>query len=181
MRAHVDDIAAADHEVGIFSREHAIEVRPVVASDKPHFKEGFARLSRQSRYFRFLSNKNRLTDTDLRYLTAVDGQNHYAICAFKRHPNGREEGVGVARFVRLTDRPDTAEVAITVIDAWQKRGVGALLYERLVAAARERGVRVLRSEVHENNHGIQKLLSTVAPTTVVMRDGNVIALELEIA
>ena len=158
-----------------------LEVRPVLPSDKPHFREGFARLSRESRYFRFLSNKNRLTDGDLRYLTEVDGHDHYAICAFKRHANGREEGVGVARFVRLSDRPDTAEVAITVVDAWQKRGVGALLYVRLVAAARERGIRILRSEVHENNPGIQKLLSSVAPTTVVTRSGNVIALELEIA
>ena len=157
-----------------------LEVRPVLPADKPHFKEGFARLSRESRYFRFLSNKNRLTDADLRYLTEVDGHDHYAICAFKRHPSGREEGVGVARFVRLSDRPDTAEVAITVIDAWQKRGVGKLLYHRLVDAARERGVRVLRSEVHEQNHGIRKLLSTVAPTTVVTRAGPVIALELEI-
>ena len=157
-----------------------LEVRPVLPSDKPHFKEGFARLSRESRYFRFLSNKSRLTDAELRYLTEIDGYDHFAICALKRHANGREEGVGVARFVRLRDRPDTAEVAITVVDAWQRRGIGNLLYDRLVSAARERNVKILRSEIHEKNSAIRKLLERAAPTTVVTRAGNVVALELEI-
>lgn len=33
------------------------------------------------------------------------------------------EIVGECRFVRLSDRPDTADLAVTVVDAWQGRGV----------------------------------------------------------
>jgi len=157
-----------------------LEIRPVVPADKPYFKEGFARLSRESRYYRFLSHKAKLSASDLRYLTEIDGHDHFAICALRRHPNGREEGIGVARFVRLPDRPDAAEVAITVIDAWQRRGVGALLCDRMVAAARQRGIRILRSEVHEKNIAIRRLLERVAPTTDVTRVGPVVAFELEI-
>lgn len=157
-----------------------ILVRPVRPSDKEEFRRGFARLSAASRFFRFLGERKELSDEDLRYLTEVDGHDHYAVVAAHRRPDGSEEGVGVARFVRLPERPEVAEVAITVIDDWQRRGLGTLLYERLVEAARERGVRILRSEVHRTNLGIRGLLGKVAPDTEVRRSGAVVTLELEI-
>jgi len=158
-----------------------LEVRPVRPEDKPHFVAGFARLSRESRYYRFLVNKNTLTESDLRYLTEVDGVDHVALVAVRRHDDGREEGVGVARFVRLKDDARAAEVAITVPDPWQRRGVGTMLFHRLVAAARARGIRVLRSEVHERNTAIRHLLETVAPTHTVARSGDCVTLELALS
>ena len=44
--------------------------------------------------------------------------------------------VGVARLVRLRDDPETADVAVAVVDAWQARGVGTSLASSLVARAR---------------------------------------------
>ena len=157
-----------------------LEVRPVRPEDKPHFVAGFARLSRESRHFRFLGNKNALTETDLKYLTEVDGIDHVALVAVNRHADGREEGVGVARFVRLKDDAQAAEVAITVPDPWQRRGIGTMLFDRLVAEARARGVRRLRSEIHERNTAIRHLLETVAPTHTVARSGDCVTLELEV-
>ncbi len=155
-------------------------VRRVRPSDKPHFTRGFARLSRESRYFRFLADRKELSEADLIYLTEVDFEDHYAVVTFRRLENGEEEGVGVARFVRLTDRPEAAEVAVTVVDSWQRRGVGTMLYDRLLAAARKRGITILRSDIHFENQGIRDLLEKVAPATVVTREGNVVTLELEI-
>src|SRR5207245_4362935 len=97
------------------------------------------RLSPTSRYRRFLSAKDHLTDREWRYFTEVDGINHFALGAV-RHADGQEEGLGVARFIRLIDRPTVAEPAVVVADPWQRKGLGRLLLARLVAAASERGI-----------------------------------------
>jgi GNAT superfamily N-acetyltransferase len=155
-------------------------VRRVHPSDKPHFERGFAKLSRESKYFRFLADRKELTEADLEYLTEVDGDNHYAVVAFVVDPAGEIEGIGVARYVRLADRPEAAEVAVTVADAWQRRGIGTMLYDRLLAAARESGIKILRSDIHFENRGIRELLEKAAPATVIERDGVVVTLELSI-
>jgi hypothetical protein len=47
--------------------------------------------------------------------------------------------VGVARYVRGAE-PDTAEVAVVVVDDWQGKGVGTALLERLTERAAENGI-----------------------------------------
>ncbi len=157
-----------------------LRVRPILPTDKPYIREGFATLSREARYFRFLADRKELTDADLVYLTEVDGTDHAAYVTYQVLDGGRELGVGVARYVRLADRPDTAEVAVTVLDSWQQRGVGTMLYDRLLAKARESGIRIFRSEIHFENKGIRELLERAAPATVVDREGSVVTLELPI-
>ncbi len=51
-----------------------------------------------------------------------------------------EELVGVARYVRDPDEPKQAEVAVTVQDEWQGRGVGTALLSMLARRARDNGV-----------------------------------------
>jgi GNAT superfamily N-acetyltransferase len=46
-------------------------------------------------------------------------------------------GLGIARYVRHVSRPDAAEVAVTVIDDWQGRGLGTLLLEAVSGRARK--------------------------------------------
>jgi GNAT superfamily N-acetyltransferase len=99
---------------------------------------GFERLSPESRYRRFLAPVPRLSPSLLAFLTKVDGIDHYALGALAEE-DGEMVGVGVARFVRLADR-EAAELAVTVIDAYQGRGIGAQLLDALVLEALERGV-----------------------------------------
>ena len=96
----------------------AILVRPIRADDAPLLLDGFARLSSESRHFRFLGGKSALTTNDLRYLTDIDHRDHEAIAALD--VAGR--GVGVARYVRDPQNVRVAEVAIVVVDEWQRRG-----------------------------------------------------------
>ena len=58
------------------------------------------------------------------------------------------EPIGIARLVR---EDDTAEVAFAVADAWQSRGVGTLLVERLAADARAAGIRRFVADVAPDN------------------------------
>jgi len=68
-------------------------------------------------------------------------------------------GIGVGRYIRLKDDPEVAEVAITVVDAYQGKGLGTLLLGMLAATARVAGVRKFRAYVLEDNLPMRTLLS----------------------
>ena len=112
-----------------------IRLRLMRPSDKQMLLEGFEQLSADSRYARFMAPKSTLTERELRYLTEVDGVDHFAMGAIRRHLVSKDEGVGSARFVRLTDQPDTAEAAVTVLDDFQGKGLGSIMLQRLIEAA----------------------------------------------
>src|SRR5215210_939966 len=102
-------------------------------------------------------DKRMLTD-GLRRLTEVDGRNHVALVA--EHPYGPARRlVAVARFVRLAEDPTAAEVAITVGDDWQGRGLGTLLSERLAAEARRLGIRRFTATMAANNVPAHRLMA----------------------
>ncbi|HEX8823264.1 MAG TPA: GNAT family N-acetyltransferase [Archangium sp.] len=139
------------------------ELRLVKPEDAALLREGFERLSPRSRFQRFLSAKPRLTEAEVRYLTRVDGERHLALGAVTRGPEGREVGLGVARFIRLEHAPEVAEVAITVADDAQGKGLGRVLLERLVEAARERGVERFELRVLAGNMPMYRLVQAFAP------------------
>jgi GNAT superfamily N-acetyltransferase len=86
---------------------------------------------------RFLSPKKELSLTELRYFTEIDHHDHEALGAVD-HTDGR--GVGVARYIRSADDSQAAEIAVTVVDEWQGRGLGTLLVAQLSERARQEGI-----------------------------------------
>ena len=57
----------------------------------------------------------------------------------------------MARFIRDTEDPGSAEVAITIVDEWQGRGLGTKLLELLSDRARDEGVARLTGAVAADN------------------------------
>ncbi|MGZ6855331.1 MAG: GNAT family N-acetyltransferase, partial [Mycobacteriaceae bacterium] len=96
-------------------------IRQVQPGDAPLLAEGFRRLSTESRWLRFLTGKPKLSQAELRYFTEVDHHDHEALGALN-HVDGR--GLGIARYIRHDDDPEAAEIAVTVVDDWQGRGLG---------------------------------------------------------
>jgi RimJ/RimL family protein N-acetyltransferase len=145
-------------------------MRPIEPGDKDAIAAGFDRLSSESRYRRFFAPLNRLSPTDLRYLTEVDHSNHEAIIAFD---GATGETVGVARFVR-TPEPTIAEVAVTVVDDWQGRGAATAMLERLVERAREEGITHFVAVILEENDAAIELFESLAANDPAPRrkDGN---------
>lgn len=133
-------------------------MRPIEADDKEALAQGFARLSEESRYRRFFAPLSRLNATDLRYLTEIDHHNHEAIIALD--PVGGE-AVGVARFVRSVE-PTAAEVAVTVIDDWQGRGLATTMLELLVVRAREEGIERFLALILEQNDAAIELFKALS-------------------
>jgi RimJ/RimL family protein N-acetyltransferase len=134
-------------------------LRLVGPEDKALLVDGFARLSPQARYRRFFSTKQHLTAGELRYFTEFDGLNHLALGAIRLRTDGSEEGIAVARFVRASDDPRAAEAAVVVVDEFQQRGLGRLLLDRLVAAARERGIDRFRATTLAENPAARALMA----------------------
>lgn len=158
-----------------------LRMRPLVGSDKQKLVDGLLHLSPQSRYFRFFTEKTRFTEAELAYLTEVDGNHHYALGVAHLRPDGTEgDGVAVGRFVRLPDVPDVAEAAIAVVDEMHARGIGRRLLERLIEAARARGVRAFRMEFLSLNRPMQDLLESVSPGATFVGDGPVVVAEFPI-
>jgi GNAT superfamily N-acetyltransferase len=148
-------------------------VRPLVAADREAYARAFATLSPASRYLRFAGPKPRLSSSELTYLVEVDHTNHEALVAFECE-SGRP--VGVARFVRAAEDPAVAEAAVTVLDAWQGRGIGPHLLARLTARAAELGVHTLRAEVLRANGRALRMLRH-AGWRVVAAEGLMATLE----
>jgi GNAT superfamily N-acetyltransferase len=140
-----------------------VELRLVQPDDAELLREGFERLSMRSRFKRFHAPKSRLSEYEVRYLTAVDGEEHLALGAVGQDAEGREAGLGIARFIRLAQAPEVAEAAITVVDTAQGKGLGRILLDRLTEAARERGVERFECRILPGNVAMFRLLNERTP------------------
>lgn len=157
-----------------------VSVRPIRPSDKDALRGAFDRLGPRSRYQRFFTPTSRLTDEMLRYLTEVDAENHVALVAVKDSLDMKDDvGLAVARFIRLPGHPEVAEVAITVVDDMQGKGLGKLLLRALSREARARGIRTFRGEVLASNAAMQGLLRS-AGAHVVAVDGEVLSFDVPV-
>ena len=144
-------------------------VRPIRPDDKALLADGMEQLSRQSAYQRFLAPKEALTEDELRYLTEVDFRDHVAYVAVRPEEPGVL--VGVARWIRLRDDPEVAEIAFVVSDALQRRGLGTALADALAEAARERGVKRFVATMLPDNLGAHRLFARVAQEREIRADG----------
>lgn len=157
-----------------------VTFRLVQPSDKHLLLQGFAHLSPESRYFRFMGVRNGFNEAELRYLCEVDGTEHFAMGAVIRNADGIENGVAIARFIRLRDEPDVAEPAITVVDEYQGKNLGRMLLKRLTLAARERGIERFRTEFLRHNRKIAQLLAGYQEGSIIREDNDVVTMEFKL-
>jgi GNAT superfamily N-acetyltransferase len=139
-------------------------VRHVKPGDKDAIAAAWLKLSPRSQYRRFLAPKPRLTSRDLTYLTEIDGHDHVALAAFEMSESKRL--VAVARFVRLKDDPEAAEVAVTVADDMQGKRIGKQLGVLLADEARGRGVKRFTGVLVSDNRAAFRLMATMTDRLV---------------
>jgi RimJ/RimL family protein N-acetyltransferase len=134
-----------------------VHVRPIRPDDEPLLHEAFARMSERSVYFRFFSPLKRLPEEMAQRLARVDRDQRFALAAVTRERDGAEHIIGVARYDRAPGT-DTAEVALTVVDEYQRRGIGSSLLGLLCQAARDHGIRQFSLVVLPENQSMIGLL-----------------------
>jgi RimJ/RimL family protein N-acetyltransferase len=133
-----------------------VRLQPVRPEDRARLAAAFASLSPRSRFLRFRRQVTGLSAEELAQLTATDGRYHIAWGAIALDEPG-EPGVGVARLVRHPDDSSEADCAVTVVDAWQRQGLGRVLAETLMLAALERGITTLHARLLPENVAARRL------------------------
>jgi acetyltransferase len=133
-----------------------ILVRPIRPEDEPlivAFHEGHSEHTLRMRFFGLVKTLSR--DRLIR-LCHLDYDREMALVAVARI-DGRPHILGVSRYY-LEPGTGAAEFAVVVGDAWQGRGLGWHLMERLIAVARERGVKRLVGYVLRENDTMLQLV-----------------------
>ena len=126
-----------------------ITIRPLRNGERSVVQAVFDALGPSSRRQRFGGAKNVLLEADLEHLARVDATHHVLVAYAGDDP------VAIARLVR---HGELAEIAFEVADAWQRRGVGTLLAERLGADARAAGITRFCGDVDDANTASLALL-----------------------
>lgn len=159
--AHVDQVILRDGTKAW--------LRPILPSDREMHREGYARLSADSKYNRFVSPIPQLSETLLDQLVdSVDGVDHIAYYMFVEELP--DLPVGIGRIVRYPDDPELADIAVTVQDDWQGRGVATALVAFLVQR-RPEGVVRLETVVADDNPASLALLKRIGPAEITIRQG----------
>jgi RimJ/RimL family protein N-acetyltransferase len=125
-----------------------VDVRPLQRGDRDGLAAAVRRLSDQTRYLRFATAKPRLSKRELDFLVDVDHHRHEAIVAIDPIT---QHGVAAVRYVQVPGEADVAEIAATVTDDWQGRGLGTALLAQLAAHARREGYSAFRASVLASN------------------------------
>lgn len=136
----------------------AVRIRAIRPNDKQRLARHFDGLSSDSRYHRFFGIKNGFTSRELRYFTEPDFPRHVALVVTMANRDDSETIVSDGRYVALEESRSVAEVALSVGDAYQRRGVGKLLLESLIGLARHLRLNRLEADVMASNRGAMRFL-----------------------
>jgi GNAT superfamily N-acetyltransferase len=134
-----------------------VTVRQLSPDDVPGLRRLHGRLSQRTLYQRFMTPTPRLSDRTPAYLADVDHVDREALVSL-----AGDKIIAVARYHRMPDTVE-AEIAIVVEDAWQRRGLGRILLERLSARAWRRGVRVFTGSMLAENIAARASLGALFP------------------
>jgi len=128
----------------VLSDGGTVRLRPVRPDDDARLLALYERLSDESIYLRFFSPVPRPTAAQLERLTNVDYQQSFALVA-----QLGDDLVAISRYDRVA--PDEAEVAFTVQDDQQGRGLGTVMLEHLAVVARANGICTFSADTLPNN------------------------------
>jgi GNAT superfamily N-acetyltransferase len=169
----------AEYEATVTLKDDSkVFVRPIRPDDEPMMKEMFYSFSERTRYLRFHGPMKTLPHDRLQVFCNVDYLEEMALIGVVGEP-ADEDVVAVGRYLHNA-ADNTAEVAFTVRDDWQGKGLGTHLFDQLVRIARERGIEKFVAEVlpenvpmlnvfhHSNCHVSTSTESGVVHVTIVL-------------
>ncbi|HVT14113.1 MAG TPA: GNAT family N-acetyltransferase [Fimbriimonadaceae bacterium] len=139
-----------------------IVIRPIMRDGVARLAEGIRKLSPRSRQMRFFSTRELYSEAELRHVVEADGVGALTLVAATLDENGEEiDSVAAAHFFREAPGADCAEVAIAVLDAYHRLGVGTVLLTELAEHAKAVGIRRWSGICSTDNVAILRLIAKV--------------------
>ena len=132
-----------------------IKFRPTHLTDEPLLKDLFYDLSQQTIYYRFMKQMTRIPRRQIQDFVYLDHRNDVAIVATLPEAHG-EDIIAIGRYY-LDQKTNQAEVAFTVKDQWQNRGIGTYLMNLLLTIAKRNGISGFTAEVLQENKAMQRV------------------------
>ena len=148
-------------------------LRPVRPDDADRLVEFYARVSDESKYYRFFAPYPNLSSRDIELFTTVDHTVRVALILLSG-----DDMIAIGRYDRVNGAE--AEVAFLVEDAHQGRGVGSVLLEHLAEAARENGLQRFVAEVLPHNRKMINVFADAGYTVDNTFDDGVVHVSFEI-
>jgi RimJ/RimL family protein N-acetyltransferase len=162
----------------LFSGQEFI-LGPIGPESKGYLREGMRHLSGESLRNRFFGGKKEFTSKELVELTELDGKNRFALGVIRdlRDPHG----IGLIRMDRDKKKSESAEVALTIIDEYQRKGLGTIFIKIMILAALERNLQQLNFTYLNQNSGFERLIKRFSPFVILEKDkdSTTIAIDLQ--
>jgi RimJ/RimL family protein N-acetyltransferase len=117
---------------------------------RERINEEYEKLSSRSRRLRFVSPPHHLAPWQLDHLSDLDPK-HSSIWVARDDGPPQSVGAGLARCMRMAESRDTAEVAFTVLDDYQGRGLGRIFLDLVMRYGRANGLKLLLGYVLPEN------------------------------
>ncbi len=162
-------------KVDTLKDETQVEIRALRPEDRDAMLSAVGQTSARSLQRRFFAVKRSFTDKETSFFMNIDFVNHVALVAVVRE-NGHQQIVGGARYV--IEKPGQAELAFTVVDDYQGRGIGAVLMRHLSAIARGAGLTELVAEVLADNKAMLRLFERSRLPIKLTRDKEIVHVTL---
>jgi GNAT superfamily N-acetyltransferase len=157
-----------------------VRFRHVSPDDQPLITEAIRTASRETLLHRFFSPIRSVAPDQLQRMLAIDRTRELCVVGVVEQ-NGATRIVCGARYVRLPT-PGAAEIAFTVHDDFQHRGLGTFLLKLLARLASAEGIRWFEADVMTSNNKMLSLFKKVVPElTRTRRVGDVQHLALDVA
>lgn len=166
-------------EVALRDGTRAI-VWSLLPGDRERLRELYEQLSPESQFHRFLTPVPHLTESMLDHLVdEVDGVDHVARVIFVLDVDKVGTPAGIARMIRYSDDPTAADVAVTVRDEYQGRGVASALLQEIMRK-RPAGVARILTEVATDNAPSLAMLRRLGPTAIEPGGSNRLRVTVEL-
>lgn len=155
-----------------------IDIRALRSEDRDELIAAFERVSSTTAYRRFFSVRHHFSPADIAFFTEVDFATHVALAALVDE-GGKPAIVGAGRYV--INGPNCAEVAFTVVDAYQGQRIGTALLTHIITIARRAGLAILTADVLAENAAMLHLFERCGESINFRRDGQIVHVGMELA
>lgn len=155
----------------------SIEIRALQPDDETQMLAALSRASQQSLYRRFFGVKKGFSKREKAFFLNVNFIDHVALVATTKQSDDTAI-VGGARYVVAT--PGIAEVAFTVIDDFQGKGVGSALMRHLILLAKRASIKQLIADVLPDNTAMMNVFRQSGLPIATARIKGVIHVGLDI-